>query len=184
MKLLFIRHTAVDVEKGICYGQTDVALAESFPDEAENVKEKLSHYSIDYAFTSPLTRCRRLAEYCGFEDAISEARLMEMNFGDWEMKRYDDIIDPRLQLWYDDYLNVPATNGESAMMQQSRLRNFLESLNYGEDKTIALFTHGGILIQALVLLKRLSYSEAFALNPQYSSVLEFDITQQYIKKLQ
>lgn len=161
------------VEKGICYGQTDVPLADSFPEEAEEVKKKLSNYKIDASYTSPLTRCRRLADFCGFPNAIPDARLMEMNFGEWEMKRYDEISDPRLQLWYDDYLNTPATGGESAMMQRDRFKDFLDSLDFSEEKTIAIFTHGGILIHALVMLKGLSYSEAFSRNPTYGTVLEF-----------
>lgn len=184
MKLIFIRHTSVNVEKGICYGQTDVPLADTFPSEADEVKKKLSGYKIDIAYTSPLSRCRRLAEHCGFPDAMPDERLMEMNFGEWEMKRYDEIIDPRLQLWYDDYLNVAATEGESAMMQRNRFKDFLRSLQYDDDKTIAIFTHGGILIHALVLLKGLSYSEAYALDLGYGSILEFDVTQQDTEKQQ
>lgn len=176
MKIVFIRHTSVAVEKGICYGQTDVPLADSFPSEAEEVKKNLSDYKIDVAYTSPLSRAHKLAEFCGFPDAIPDKRLMEMDFGDWEMKRYDEITDPRLQLWYDDFMNVPATGGESAMMQRDRFKSFLNSLDYSEDKTIAIFTHGGILIHALVMLKGLSYSEAFSLNPAYGSVLEFQTT--------
>lgn len=173
MKLIFIRHTSVAVENGICYGQSDVPLADSFEIEAEKIKKRLSTCSIDEVYTSPLSRCRRLAEYCGFSNAIPDKRLMEMNFGEWEMKRYDEIADPRLQLWYDDYMNVAATGGESAMMQRDRFREFLGSLQYDYDRTIAVFTHGGILIHALVLLKGMSYEEAFALNPAYGSVLEF-----------
>lgn len=176
MKLIFIRHTSVAVEKGICYGQTDVPLAETFPSEAKEVKKNLSGYKIDVAYTSPLARCRRLAEACGFTNAFPDNRLMEMNFGKWEMKRYDEISDPRLRLWYDDFLNVTATEGESVMMQRDRLDDFLVSLHYENDKTIAIFTHGGILIHALVLLKGLTYEEAYAMNPGYGSVLEFDVT--------
>lgn len=176
MNLILVRHTSVAVERGVCYGQTDVPLADSFPSEAEIVKNKLKQYSFDAIYTSPLARCRKLADFCGFPDAIPDTRLMEMNFGKWEMKRYDEIEDPRLQLWYDDYLNVTATGGESAMMQCDRFKDFLDSLLYDENKTIAIFTHGGILIHALVLLKGLSYEEAYAMNPGYGAVMEFDVT--------
>ncbi|MCM1490650.1 MAG: alpha-ribazole phosphatase [Muribaculum sp.] len=175
MKLILVRHTSVAIEKGICYGHTDVPLSESFPYEADEVKKKLSGYKIDAAYTSPLTRCRKLAEFCGFHDAIPDKRLMEMNFGEWEMKRYDEISDPRLQLWYDDFLNVAATGGESAMMQRDRFKDFLRSLQYDEDKTIAVFTHGGILIHALVLLRGMSYEEAYATNPGYGSTFYFNL---------
>lgn len=175
MKLIFIRHTSVNVEKGICYGQTDVPLADTFPSEADEVKKKLAGSKIDIAYTSPLSRCRRLAEHCGFPDAMPDERLMEMNFGDWEMKRYDEISDPRLQLWYDDFLNVNATGGESAMMQRDRFKNFLHSLQSDGGNSIAVFTHGGILIHALVMLKGLTYQNAYAMNPGYGAVIQFEL---------
>ena len=34
MEVILIRHTSVDVPVGICYGQTDVPLKESFEEEA------------------------------------------------------------------------------------------------------------------------------------------------------
>lgn len=33
---------------------------------------------------------------------------MEINFGDWEMKPFEQNEDPRLQEWYADYMNVAA----------------------------------------------------------------------------
>lgn len=173
MRLLLVRHTSVDVSKGVCYGQTDVPLAVTFPEEGAKVKAILKKYEIDEAYTSPLSRCRRLAHYCGFKDAAPDARLMEMNFGEWEMQRYDDISDPRLHLWYDDYLNVAPTGGESAMMQRERFADFLRSMDRHSDKTIVVFTHGGILIHAMTLLKDMTYEEAFAANPGYGAVMEF-----------
>ena len=47
MKAILIRHTSVDVPKGVCYGQTDVPLAPSFPTEALRVKESLKQYRFD-----------------------------------------------------------------------------------------------------------------------------------------
>ena len=38
MEVLLIRHTAVEVAPGICYGQTDVPLKSTFEQEAEVVK--------------------------------------------------------------------------------------------------------------------------------------------------
>ena len=49
MKLILVRHTSVAVEKGVCYGRTDVPLADSFPDEAREVKQRLSNYDISVA---------------------------------------------------------------------------------------------------------------------------------------
>ena len=38
---------------------------------------------------------------------------MEMNFGDWEMKNWDDIPLEELNPWMQDFVNVRVSNGES-----------------------------------------------------------------------
>ena len=121
MEVIFIRHTSVDVPPGVCYGQTDVPLKPTFEAEAAVTAENLKAYlPFDHVYTSPLTRCVRLATYCGYPDAERDKRIMEINFGDWEMKPFEQNEDPRLQEWYADYMNVAATGGESFAMQYRR----------------------------------------------------------------
>lgn len=179
MQLTFIRHTSVAVEPGVCYGNSDVAPASSFLSEAASVREKLGDRHFDAVFCSPLSRCRMLASACGHNSPILDDRLKEMNFGEWEMKRYEEIEDPRLQEWYADYLNVAPTGGESSMQQRARLESFLAdlkklSVNQGlaTEQNIGIFTHGGIMIHALVLLHGMSYEEAFRRQPPYGAILE------------
>ena len=69
MEIYLIRHTSVDVPAGYAYGQTDVPLKPTFEEEAEEVKKGLSDHTFDKVWTSPLTRCVRLANYCGFPEA-------------------------------------------------------------------------------------------------------------------
>lgn len=173
MKLLLIRHTSVAIPSGICYGQSDVPVAETFASEAASVKAELSKHKIGIAYTSPLSRCVKLANECGFPDAVKDSRLMEMNFGTWEMQRYDEISDPRIQLWYNDYINTKATSGESFMDQQTRFKSFINSLPKGHD-TIAVFTHAGIIMQAMILLQGRTLQQAFSAQPSYGSILEID----------
>lgn len=143
MEIYLIRHTSVEVPKDVFYGQSDVPLKECFPQEAAVVKERLAEIKagflpdtdFDYVFTSPLSRCVRLAEYCGYgEVAIRDNRLKEINFGEWELQRFDDVKDPVLQQWYADYLHVRATGGESFQDQYARVAEFLQELEqrYGE----------------------------------------------------
>ena len=64
MEVILVRHTSVDVPPGTCYGQTDVALRSTFPEEAEAVYRRLAGYApFDRVYTSPLSRCIHLAEY-------------------------------------------------------------------------------------------------------------------------
>ncbi|MEM7799909.1 MAG: histidine phosphatase family protein, partial [Chloroflexota bacterium] len=58
MKLIIVRHTEVGVEPGICYGCSDVPLADTFEEEAATVLAKLERYSRSWTkiYSSPLTR--------------------------------------------------------------------------------------------------------------------------------
>ena len=62
MKLYLIRHTSVAVPAGFAYGQTDVPLKETFEIEAAAVKQRLEGINIERVWTSPLSRCTRLAD--------------------------------------------------------------------------------------------------------------------------
>ena len=140
MDVVLIRHTSVGVPKGTCYGWSDVPVADTFEAEAAVTKSRLCETGFDAVFSSPLTRARKLAAYCGWDDPIIDDRLKEMNMGDWEMKLFDEIEDENLQKWYDDYMHLAATNGESL--------SFLDELKTKPYRKAAVFAHGGVLICA------------------------------------
>ena len=176
MKVVIVRHTSVNVPAGTCYGQSDVPLNDTFEEEAEEVRKKLKAYEpFDAAFTSPLSRCVKLAERCGHGDAVRDERLMELNFGDWEMKRYVEIDDPRLDLWYEDYINFPAGGGESFVMQVERVSRFFDELSQKEYERVVVFAHGGILVAGEVYTKKIRIEDSFSEVPPYGCVMEIEI---------
>lgn len=172
MKITLIRHTSTDVPRGVCYGQTDVPLKKSFEDEAAVTYSHLKDTVFDKVYTSPLSRCTKLADYCGYTDAERDDRLMEMNFGEWEMKSYDEIDDPNLQAYYDDYLHTPATGGESFEMQLSRVTAFFDELLEKKYERVAIFTHGGVISCALIYAKVYSIQEVFYHGARYGECIE------------
>jgi len=52
MNIYLIRHTSVDVPKGLCYGQSDVPLRPTFEIEAAVTKAKIESIHFDMAYTS------------------------------------------------------------------------------------------------------------------------------------
>lgn len=150
MKVTLIRHTSVAVEPGVVYGFTDVDTASSFPEEAAGVARSIEGISFDAVYHSPLSRCSRLATACGFPDSVPDPRLKEMNFGSWEMQRWDTIDDPRLEQWYNDWVNVPAGGGECFRDQFNRVTDFLEDLKKQLFGQVCLFVHSGVIRCALV----------------------------------
>jgi len=171
MQLTLIRHTSVDVPRGVCYGRTDVPLAPTFRQEAEAVRGKMEGQRFDAVFTSPLSRARLLAEYCGFPDARQDARLLELDFGEWEMKDYNQLFltDERFQYWSEHYWGTPAPSGESLADQARRVVDFIEEVSRGRSASAAFrcaaFCHGGILALASTLVRGLPLSEAFSAVP-------------------
>ena len=151
MEVYLIRHTAVDVPAGYAYGQTDVPLKATFPEEAACVKQSLEGHTFDQVWSSPLSRCRRLAAYCGYPEPMTDPRLMEVSFGEWEMKSWDEVSsDPRSEPWFADWLNVPTPGGESFSDQYRRVSAFLEELRQTSCRKVLLFAHGGVLTGARV----------------------------------
>ena len=80
MELYLIRHPRPQVAPGVCYGQTDLGLAEPAAEVAERLRPLLP---ADFTLhASPLARARLLAEALGTPRL--DARLQEIHFGDWE----------------------------------------------------------------------------------------------------
>jgi adenosylcobyric acid synthase len=176
MKVYLVRHTSVDVPSGTCYGQTDVPLRASFEEEAAVCKEAIRRTGIDFTrvYASPLSRCTRLAAYCGFPDAERDDRLKEMYMGEWEMQRFDEITDPHIQEWYQDYLRVRTTGGESFMDVLARVSDFLDHLERTSGPVL-IFAHGGVLVAAQVYAGKVRLEDAMQALPPYGGMVEIDL---------
>lgn len=176
MKVYLVRHTSVDVAPGTCYGQTDVPLRASFQEEAEACKKSLQDTGMRFSriYTSPLSRCTRLAAYCGFPEAERDERLKEMNMGEWEMQRFEEITDPRIQEWYNDYLRVRTTEGESFMDVLARVSDFFDHLDRTSGPAL-VFAHGGVLVAAQVYAGKVKLEDAMKALPPYGGMVEIDL---------
>lgn len=172
-ELWVVRHTSVDVPKGVCYGGTDVGLMESFPEEAALVANNLEGYTPDVVYSSPLSRAVRLANAVGFHDVPTDNRLREQHFGDWEMLRYDEITDPQMQLWFQDYINVVPTNGESFVQLVTRLGDFVEDMRKSEAKRILVFAHAGVQMGIGAYLGLFEMIDAPKYMQGYGSIVKY-----------
>jgi len=171
MKIYIVRHTSVDVE-GLCYGQTDVPLKATFKEEAEAVKQKLQNIPHDAILSSPLSRCKKLAEYCGYTDIVLYDRLKEMFMGDWEMKPWETID---LAEWEKDWLNTPTPNGESFRQVYDRVVSFIEELREKDYSSVIIFAHGGVINCFRIFFGAADMKGAFENMPQFGEVLEFEM---------
>jgi alpha-ribazole phosphatase len=142
MELFLIRHPAPAVPAGTCYGRSDVGLAGDAGTEAARLRRMLPAGIPVY--TSPLLRCRSVAEQLAPAPVV-DARLAEMDFGDWEMRRWDEIERSAFEAWLADILDFAPPGGESAAAMLARALAFVEELRTGEAPAAAVVTHGGVL---------------------------------------
>ena len=130
-------------------------------------------HTFDKVWTSPLTRCVRLANYCGFPEAEREDRIKEVNFGEWEMKSWNELSsDPRSEAWFKDWVNNPTPNGESLQDQYDRVSDFLNELRKSGLQKVCLFAHGGVLTCARVYAGEYPLQDAFKNVPSYGAIVK------------
>lgn len=173
MKTLYlIRHTAPKTARGICYGQLDVPVAESFAMDAAQVCAWLP--PVDCIITSPLQRCRALADHLALHQGCpvrTDARLQEMHFGDWEGRTWDDIPRNEIDAWAADTLLYAPPNGESAQQMMRRVASFLHDIAHLPQQHIAIVAHGGSIRAMLATVANIVLADTLAWQIEYGAVI-------------
>jgi alpha-ribazole phosphatase len=162
MEIYLIRHTTPAVEHGICYGQSDIDVADSFEEEAKLIATHLPAY-IQFIISSPLKRCKKLADFLfpGHDIKVSND-LKEIHFGKWELKKWSDIPASELQPWMNNFVDVTIPYGESYMQMHSRvIKGFNEVAQL--NLPAAIITHGGVIRSILSYITNTSLNDAFTL---------------------
>lgn len=138
LKLYLVRHPRPLIAPGVCYGQLDVEAEDPAPIVARLRRELPADLPV---WSSPLQRCRTLAEALQSAPHI-DARLMEMNFGTWEGRPWDDIPRPELDTWAADIDGYAPPGGETPRQLQQRVLAFVDELPAGAH---LLVTHAGVI---------------------------------------
>ncbi|OYY08763.1 MAG: alpha-ribazole phosphatase [Sphingobacteriia bacterium 24-36-13] len=177
MEIYLIRHTTPKVEKGICYGQADLDITETFLEEVEAIKPHLPSNEIK-VYSSPLQRCKKLADalFDGFEIDVHDD-LMELNCGQWELLPWNDIPKEEIQPWMDDFVNVPVPKGESYVDLHNRVvKRFNDIVSKQESAVIV--AHGGVLRSILSHITSTPLKESFdAFTLHYGCVVKIQVTE-------
>ncbi|HMH21355.1 MAG TPA: alpha-ribazole phosphatase family protein [Puia sp.] len=150
MEIYLIRHTTPAVAKGICYGQTDLDVTASFHDEAAIIREKL-RLPIRTVHSSPLQRCRRLAEHLFPDHLINlHDELMEIHCGQWEMKSWNELPEDVIGPWMKDFVNVRIPGGESYLDLHERVNRCFQGIWAGARGDAGRYVGSGVPVMAPV----------------------------------
>ncbi|BDC99010.1 alpha-ribazole phosphatase [Persicobacter psychrovividus] len=172
-KITLIRHTTPKVEKGICYGQLDLPVASSFPQESASVREKLGKADFDLLYSSPLLRTKLLAEalFSPSEIVFSDS-LKEFDFGIFEGKRWTDLPQELFDAWDADLLNFQFEQGECLKGFYHRVKELTGASAFQSAENIAIVTHAGVIRCLLAWAWDVEVEKIFQFDFPYGSVLE------------
>ncbi len=139
MHLILVRHPKPLCENGICYGRLDLECEPQALSEAVLRLGKLAFASP--IFTSPARRARDLAARLNTQTIVDD-RLQELDFGDWEGRRWRDLEREAIDAWDQGLPDSAPPNGETLTAMADRCAAWLKSLKPSESPVLAV-THAG-----------------------------------------
>lgn len=167
MNLWLVRHAQPLIDAGICYGRLDMAA------EADATAKCAARLAAQLpaglrVVSSPLQRCEQLAHalYALRPDLAykTDARLQEMDFGQWEGRAWQAIARAELEAWTSDFAHYPAGHdGESVTAFMARIGAAFDGLmsqsqtpamaqgTVVQESGVLWITHAGV-IRAVELL--------------------------------
>jgi alpha-ribazole phosphatase len=170
MPVYLIRHAKPLAVEGLCYGSSDVEVGDCAVDAAR-IRTLLPE-SVDACYSSPLKRCRRLAETLYGEQVVYEPRLQELHFGAWELQPWLDIDGLELAIWSADVCANAPPHGECFAALAVRVQAFLAELPLSDTQVV--ITHAGVIRAVLAQALALPLAESFRLRVDYAGVSQID----------
>lgn len=154
----FVHGTTTDNEKHISSGWGDVDISDLGIKQSKDLIDLIKDKNFDAVFCSDLIRAVHSAKLTFGDNIIVDPRLRECNYGKYNSS-LSEIVEP-LQ---EKCITTPFPDGESYEDVKARINNFLGDLkkNYN-NKSIAIVAHKAPQLALDVILKGLSWEEAFA----------------------
>jgi len=149
VKLWLLRHARVDLAPGLCYGASDVPAQAEHTLEAAEVLAPLLPRGAPL-WVSGLGRARQLADAIRLlrpdvEPARTDARLNEMDFGQWELQRWDAIPRAAFDTWMADFPRHRFGGVESTQEVIGRVAAALHDLRSARCAQAVWVTHAGVI---------------------------------------
>ncbi|ERI07702.1 phosphoglycerate mutase family protein [Aneurinibacillus aneurinilyticus ATCC 12856] len=152
VRWIWVRHGETEDNRSHRYlGHYDAPLNERGKEQALAVADQLKNESITYIYTSDLLRCKETAHIIAQPQGmtvVETAALRELNFGRWDRKTYEEIMQANKSLaekWYNNPYDVTPPEGESLAKLGDRVGRWLSDLEKRmlPTETAVLVTHGG-----------------------------------------
>lgn len=138
---------------------------------------------IDVIISSPLQRCRQVAEELAQQysnsDLLIEEGFKEINFGDWEGADIDALMESQqsqLEAFWSDPVSNSPPNGETMVDFNRRVCHAWHSiLQQYQHKQILLISHGGVIRCILADVLGMSLRPLSRISVPHACLSQIDI---------
>ena len=149
MKIYLTRHGQTDYnKKRMMQGRSDIPLNEVGIAQAEARRKSLGDIKFDAVYSSPLCRAVKTASIIGNvpeEEIIKDERIIEANFGKYELMNYYGTGIPMMLYWsFPEVFKAPA-GVETIQEMIERTSSFLKELEQKDYENVLVACHGGII---------------------------------------
>lgn len=149
MRLWLLRHARVDLAAGLCYGQSDVPAHAAHTAEAARAAAAILPPGLP-VWVSGLGRAGQLAEALrdlrpDLGEPVTDARLNEMDFGEWELTPWSVIPRAAFDRWMADFADHRFGGRESTQAVIDRVAGALADLRTGVGQDALWITHAGVI---------------------------------------
>ena len=149
MKIYVVRHGQTDYNKHrMMQGRSDIPLNEAGLSQARAKRELLGDIKFDAVYSSPLIRAVRTAEIIGNvseDEIIKDERIIEANFGKYELKNYYMTGIPMMSYWSFPEIFKAPRGVETLREMIDRTSSFLKELEQKDYENVLVACHGGII---------------------------------------
>lgn len=182
MEVYLIRHLQTTFGKEYCFGQSDIPLQKPFLTTHDKIVNNIKIQNA-VLYSSPLERCKQLANHFKMYNESTpkihfDIRLKEINFGEWEMKKWNEINQEKLNKWMEDFVNEKTPNGECFTDLHKRVKDFFDEMiisHNDKNETTLLITHAGVIRSILCQILEIPLRNAFKIPSNYGSVTKIII---------
>ncbi len=172
--ILVARHPRPRIAGRICYGRTDVPLAEP-PEAGAAALVAAAIDPIERIVSSPLSRALLVAQAVAAQTGAplhTDNRLIEMDFAAWENQPWSALPRAEIDAWAADPLHYQPGGGESVQMVLQRVRRAWSSIASSEANTLVV-THAGPIRCLLHIGQGVPLLDAITASIGYGSITRF-----------
>ena len=149
MKIYVTRHGQTDYnKKRMMQGRSDIPLNEVGIAQATARRKMLGDIKFDAVYSSPLIRAVKTAQIIGNvseEEIIKDERIIEANFGKYELMNYYGTGIWMMLYWSFPELFKAPKGVETIQEMIDRTSSFLKELEQKDYENVLVACHGGII---------------------------------------